>query len=150
MFGSGTIDIETGATLTAGDANDKEFSGTLTGAGRFTKAGTGILDLSGTNSLPTYSISEGTLRVRGSSTLRSGNLLTDLSNNGHFWYSSTSAQTISGAITGTGSLQKTRASTLTLTGTNTYSGSTTIGVGTLREFRGVRKTCMHVRIRGFE
>jgi len=130
--GSGTIDIETGATLTAGDANDKEFSGTLTGAGRFTKAGTGILDLSGTNSLPTYSISEGTLRVRGSSTLRSGNLLTDLSNNGHFWYNSSSAQTIAGDITGTGSLQKTRTSTLTLTGTNTYSGSTTIGVGTLR------------------
>ncbi|MDC0974629.1 autotransporter-associated beta strand repeat-containing protein [Candidatus Pelagibacter sp.] len=130
--GSGTIDIETGATLTAGDANDKEFSGTLTGAGRFTKAGTGMLTLSGTNSLPTYSISEGTLAVRNTSTLKGGNLTTDLSNNGHFWYSSTSDQTISGAITGTGSLQKTRTSTLTLEGSNTYSGSTTIGVGTLR------------------
>ena len=67
--GGGTISIQSGDNLTAGDANDKEFSGTLSGAGRFTKAGTGLLVLSGDNSLTTYSISEGTLRVSGSGRL---------------------------------------------------------------------------------
>jgi len=39
--------------------------------------------------------------------------------------------TFSGAVTGTGGLTKTGASTLSLIGTNTYAGATTVGAGTL-------------------
>ena len=47
--GSGIIDIASSTTLTAGDANDKEFSGVIQGAGNFSKSGSGTLTLSGTN-----------------------------------------------------------------------------------------------------
>jgi len=48
-----------------------------------------------------------------------------------FNYASTSAQSLSGAISGTGALQVTGTGALTLSGVNTYTGNTTINSGSM-------------------
>ncbi|MFC5769758.1 autotransporter-associated beta strand repeat-containing protein, partial [Thauera sinica] len=60
------------------------------------------------------------------------------SGGGLFRYSSSAAQTLSGVISGSGGLTKdtSAASTLTLTGANTYTGATTVSTGTLRVGNG--------------
>jgi autotransporter-associated beta strand protein len=95
-----------------------------------TKTGNGILVLSNTtNSYDgTTTISAGTLTVTGR--LDSGSYSANIINNSALIYNSTSAQEFSGVISGTGTLEKDNAdSTLTLSGTNTYSGDTTISAG---------------------
>ena len=64
--GSGDVQIDTGVTLTFGDANDNTISGVISGAGNLTKVGAGTQTLSGTN---TYTgdttISAGTIKLTG-------------------------------------------------------------------------------------
>ena len=117
--GSGIIDIASSTTLTAGDANDKEFSGVIQGAGNFSKSGSGTLTLSGTNTYTgSTTINAGTIDVSGQ--LDSGNYAGAIANSGTFTFSSDSTQILSGDISGTGALTKSGSSTLTLSGTNTY------------------------------
>ena len=82
-------------------------------------------------------ITDGTLQISSAGSLNSGNYagaiaLTAATST--LQYSSSAAQTFSGNLTGSGALTKDTgtASTLTLSGTNTYSGATTISAGTLR------------------
>ena len=74
LSGTGAVELNTGITLTTGDANNQTISGVISGAGNLTKVGNGILTLSNTN---TYSgdttISAGTIKLTGSV-----NALTDL------------------------------------------------------------------------
>ena len=128
--GAGAIDIAESQTLTAGDSNNKTFSGVISGAGGFTKAGSGTLVLSGTNTYTgNTTISAGTLAIQGQ--LESGNYDGTISNSGTLNVNSSSNQTLAGVISGTGSLTKEGSGTLTLSGSNTYSGSTTITAGTI-------------------
>ena len=60
-------------------------------------------------------------------------------------YNSASAQTFAGEISGNGTLEKANASsTLTLSGTNTYSGATTISAGTLEVDGTLAQTAVDV------
>ena len=60
-------------------------------------------------------------------------------------YDSASAQTFAGEISGNGTLEKANASsTLTLSGTNTYSGATTISAGTLEVDGTLAQTAVDV------
>ena len=82
-------------------------------------------------------ITDGTLQISGSGKLNNGNYagaITVTAATSTLQYSSSAAQTFSGNITGLGALTKDTgtASTLTLSGTNTYTGATTISAGTLR------------------
>ncbi|WP_010298835.1 autotransporter outer membrane beta-barrel domain-containing protein [Candidatus Odyssella thessalonicensis] len=56
----------------------------------------------------------------------------DILNNAALIFSRSDVVTYGGAITGTGSLEKQGAGTLTLTGANTHSGGTTLTTGTLQ------------------
>jgi autotransporter family porin len=96
-----------------------------------TKKGDGTLILSAAN---TYTggttVSAGALTVTG--TLGSGGAYAgDIANNGKLTFDQTADQTLSGIVSGTGSLTKTGSGTLTLSGTNTYAGNTTVSAGTL-------------------
>ncbi len=124
-----------GGAFLADAGTTSTLSGAISGPGSLTKDGSGALTLTGTN---TYAggttISAGTLQIGGAGSLGAGNYAGAITDNGTFEYSSSANQTLSGVISGTGTLSKdtSATSTLLLTGTNTYSGGTTISAGTLQ------------------
>ena len=153
---SGAIDIQAG-TLSFNQAAfastpDVTFVATITGAGAMIKDGAGTLTLSGAN---TYSggttIDAGTLAVAadgnlgatsGGLTFAGGTLEATASftsartvalsvNNGMVRVDGGIATTLSGVVSGVGSLIKTGAGRLTLSGANTYTGGAFIDAGTL-------------------
>lgn len=144
------LEIEDTATIDTG-ANNVTISGVVSNDGTNTlaKTGTGTLTLSGTNTYSgTTTVSQGTLSVAadgnlgaGAITLNGGALAvtgaTTIDNaialgasNGTI--NATANVTFSGVVSGTGALTKSGASTLTLSGTNTYTGITAVSTGTLQ------------------
>ena len=124
------------AILINTNSNNVTFASAVdsTNSGGLTKNGTGTLTLSGNNTYtgPT-TIGAGTLEIGASSRLGAGNYTQNIVNNGTFIYSGTSNQTLSGIISGTGSLiQNGVGSTLTINSSSTFSGAKTINAGTLR------------------
>lgn len=142
LTANSTIDVASGTTLT--------LSGIISGTPILTKTGSGDLTLSGTNTYQggtTYT--GGTLTITSESNIGTGSLtlsdgavalpsafnltrtitLTSSTNNSIFVNSGTA--TISGTIQGAGNLLKTGLATLTLSGSNTYSGTTTVSAGWL-------------------
>jgi len=96
-------------------------------------AGGGKLTLTGAS---TYSgnttITSGTLQIGGAGSLGSANYSGNIANNGTLQYSSTATQAFSGSISGSGSLIKdTSTSVLVLSGSNSYTGTTTVNAGIL-------------------
>jgi autotransporter-associated beta strand protein len=115
--GGGTID--TGSFNVTG-------TGVISGSGSLKKTGSGILSLTGANTYTgNLTVSAGTLR--GNSTSLRGNIL----NNGAVEFLQTASGTYAGVMSGSGSLTKQNAGSLTLSGANTYTGNTTISSGTL-------------------
>ena len=118
--------IEDNATVEFNQGSAGTYSGIISGTGSLTKTGASMTTLTGAN---TYTggttVSAGTLR--GDTTSLQGNIV----DNANVEFNQASAGTFSGGVSGTGSITKAGASTLTLTGTNTYSGGTTIAFGTL-------------------
>jgi fibronectin-binding autotransporter adhesin len=102
----------------------------LAGGGALTKSGPGGLTLAGDN---TYTggttIAAGALNIgNGGAT---GSVLGDIVDNGALVFNSSNAHIYAGAITGTGTLTKNGAGTLTLTGHSSFDGATTIPIGQL-------------------
>ncbi|MEY4419616.1 MAG: hypothetical protein RLZZ498_212, partial [Pseudomonadota bacterium] len=118
------------------DAINVVLSGNIGGTGAMVANATGgKFNLTGTNSYSgNTTIGGGTFQIGGSGSLGTGSYAGTIANAGAFLYSSTVDQILSGAISGTGSLTKDTgtSSTLTLSATNTYSGATTLGAGTLK------------------
>ncbi|MGH8047856.1 MAG: beta strand repeat-containing protein, partial [Chthoniobacterales bacterium] len=159
--GTVTTTAATTSTLTLGENNGTAtFGGViLNGSGTLAivKTGTGTLTLTGNN---TYSggttisgggnlvighnnaLGSGSVTIASGSTLDIGSQSFDLtrfagagsltaSSSGVFSYASGSNRTLGNLIGGSASLDKSGASTLTLTGNNTFTGTTTISAGTL-------------------
>ncbi|MFG1452865.1 autotransporter domain-containing protein [Xanthobacter sp. V2C-8] len=130
---SGSIagNITDNATLVFNRADDITYSGVISGTGTLLKAGAGTLVLTGSN---TYAggttITAGTLQIGNGGT--SGWIAGDVANAGALAFERADDITYSGAISGTGTLLKAGAGTLVLTGSNTYTGGTTIAAGTLQ------------------
>ncbi len=107
-------------------ASTGTYAGSMAGSGSLTKSGVGNLTLSGTN---TYAggttVSAGTLT--GSTTSLPGNI----ANNAAVVFDQASTGTYAGILSGTGSLTKIGAGSLTLSGANTHAGGTTVSGGTL-------------------
>ena len=143
------VAVSSGAVLDFTQGSDIVFSPVISGDGSLTKAGAGVLTLSGTN---TYSggttLSAGTISISDDAGLGSGSIaMSDgttlvfgsgisASNNATIAGTSTlnvasGTGTLSGIISSTGALTKTGAGTLALSGTNTYTGATTVSEGTL-------------------
>ncbi|AKW14942.1 hypothetical protein SEESL791_007000 [Salmonella enterica subsp. enterica serovar Sloterdijk str. ATCC 15791] len=120
----GTGDVTNDAVLELN--TDGTFDNAISGSGQVVKSGDETLTLSGSN---TYTggtlISSGTLVATGVEALGSGdvtdNATLELSTGGDF----------DNAISGSGQVVKSGDKTLTLSGSNTYTGGTTINDGTL-------------------
>ncbi|QWE12938.1 autotransporter-associated beta strand repeat-containing protein, partial [Polynucleobacter sp. AP-Titi-500A-B4] len=114
------------STVDFNQASAGTYAGVMSGTGVLVKEGASTLTLSGAN---TYSggttVSAGTLA--GNTTSLQGNIL----NNSTVDFNQASAGTYAGVMSGTGVLVKEGASTLTLSGANTYSGGTTVSTGAL-------------------
>ena len=137
LAGSGIVtDLNTTAvTLTAGDTINTTFSGLLqngNGTLGLIKSGTDTLILTG-NNLYTggTTISGGTLQL-GNATA-SGSITGNILDNAILNLNrSDTALNLSGAISGTGSVVQAGTGTVTLSGTNNYSGVTSVNAGTLQ------------------
>jgi autotransporter-associated beta strand protein len=127
-----TFDIVNNSTVLFQQDVDGTYSGAISGTGSLLKAGTGTLTLAGANS---YS---------GSTVAASGTLVatTDslpgpvgIGSVGTFAFDQSFDGTYGGAITsfspGSGSFEKRGSGTVTLTGTNSFTGATTVAAGTL-------------------
>jgi fibronectin-binding autotransporter adhesin len=150
----------TAITLTVGGNNaSTSYAGSLAGGGSVVKIGTGMLSLSGSNSYAgTMTVTGGVLSVSSSNalpgwgtpgrvsvgadgTLAIGNDMTLqqaidagylAATSGIGFDTSTGNRMVSDAIAGSRPFVKTGANTLTLTGENTYTASTTVSGGTLQ------------------
>lgn len=97
------------------------------------KAGPGWMRLTATNNNYTGAtiIEQGTLEIGLAGCLGNGFYAANITNGAALLFSSSATQTLSGVISGTGSLSMLSTGTLLLNGLNTYSGSTTVSGGTL-------------------
>ena len=116
--------IVNNSALCFNNGSNQTFSGGISGSGTITKSGGGTLTLLGSNSASNTTISVGTLQVGSGGSY--GGLSSNVANSGCLYFYYDYGQTYSYTISGTGSLTKYGPGTLTLTGVNTYTGSTTV------------------------
>lgn len=118
------------ATLAVSRSDTLTLSGTISGSGTLVQAGSGTTILTADNS---YSggttIVAGTLQLGSGGT--TGSIVGDVVNNATLVVNRSDALTLSGTISGTGSLVKQGAGTTTLTAANTYGGGTALKQGRL-------------------
>ncbi|MDH2384437.1 autotransporter-associated beta strand repeat-containing protein [Bradyrhizobium sp. CER78] len=123
ITGTSTLYTLAGTTLGVG--------GQISGGGTLVKDGGGKLMLTGANN---YSggttINAGTLQLGNGGA--SGSITGDVLNHGILAFYRVDASVFAGAISGSGSVQQAGAGTTILTGNNSYSGGTTIAMGTLQ------------------
>jgi autotransporter-associated beta strand protein len=123
-----------GITLELGGTGDGVVDGPIASGGaaaNILKDGNGTWTFNDpqTNYSGTTTINAGTLEITGR--LGQGTYAQSIINNAALKINSTSAQTLSGVISGTGELLKQNTGTLTLSGTNSYTGNTTVSNGKL-------------------
>lgn len=122
-----TGNVLNNSNLTFAQGTSGTFSGDVSGTGSLTKTGAGALTLGGTN---TYS--GGTTVSQGTLVGDSGSLQGNIANSGTVTFIQTSDGTYAGNMSGSGQLAKFGVGTLTLTGTNSHTGGTSIFAGSLR------------------
>ncbi|WP_176629292.1 autotransporter-associated beta strand repeat-containing protein [Desulfolutivibrio sulfodismutans] len=121
--------IASGGLLDWAPSANTGFAGVISGAGNFQKSGAATLTLSGNNTYTgATTVSAGILRVTGSLASQS----VAVSSGALFDMSPLTDTTYAGVISGAGDFRKSGAATLTLSGSNTYTGDTAISAGTLR------------------
>ncbi|PKP72192.1 MAG: hypothetical protein CVT83_01215, partial [Alphaproteobacteria bacterium HGW-Alphaproteobacteria-5] len=122
-----TGDIVNNAMLAFAQAGDGTYAGVVTGTGGVEKTGAGKLTLSGANGYTGgTTVSGGTLEGSTSS------LTGDIVNNAVLAFAQAADGIFGGAVSGSGSLEKSGTGVLTVTGTNSYTGGTAVSDGTLR------------------
>ncbi len=134
----GTSGVLDNGSVVFNHGDNVTFSVVISGSGSLTQTGAGILTLLGNNA---YSggttVSGGTLQVgNGTSGEFLGSPSVILSNSAALVFNHSDALTYSGAVSGNGSLTQTGPSVLTLSGSNTYLGGTTVSGGVLQVGNG--------------
>lgn len=129
--GSIAGNVTDNSSLVFNHGGDVRFGGAISGNGSLEQVGKGTLTLTGLN---TYTggttISNGILRLGDGGT--DGSIVGDVLDKGSLEFKLHNDFTFNGIVSGDGSLEQAGSDTLTLTGTNTYTGGTTISSGRLR------------------
>jgi fibronectin-binding autotransporter adhesin len=148
--------IANSGTVAFDQGTDGTFAGTISGVGALVKAGSGVLTLNGANAhAGGTAVTAGAVLTSAAGVFGTGGLqiaggaavdlagndqtLTTLSGDGSLSLGSAAltvgagdgSSAFDGVISGSGSLVKDGAGTFVLTGANTYSGGTTVAVGSL-------------------
>jgi outer membrane autotransporter protein len=128
--GSVQGNIVDNATLAVNRSDALTISGTISGTGALVQAGAGTTILTADNSYTGgTTIEAGALQLGNGGT--TGSILGDVVNNATLVVNRSDALTLSGTISGTGSLVKEGAGTTTLTAANSYGGGTALKQGRL-------------------
>jgi fibronectin-binding autotransporter adhesin len=129
---NGAVVTSNSSIITFEGDNTKTINGIVSGNGGIAQSGNGSTILNAQNTYTgTTTVNSGTLQLAGSANLGGGNYSQAISNNGTFFINTTENQILSGVISGTGDLVKSNTGNLTLRGSNSYSGNTTINAGTV-------------------
>ena len=132
-LGTGPVTLMTNSKVTI-NSNRLVVGGNIGGNYTLTKDGSGTLSLTGTN---TYTgatvISNGVLSLFGAGQLGGGSYGSSITiaSNSSFRYDSSANQSLSGGISGAGSLTVLGTGTLVLASSNNYTGGTFVSGGTL-------------------
>jgi fibronectin-binding autotransporter adhesin len=132
----GSIDTSTGVTnrgiLAFNRTDSVTFALPITGSGALKQLGSGSVTLTANNAFSgATTISAGTLQVGTGGVTGSLGTSASIANNGTLIFNRSDSVNFAGPITGTGSVVQQGAGKLSLGGTNTYQGNTTINAGTL-------------------
>jgi autotransporter-associated beta strand protein len=125
----GDIEVETPGTLTFSQAAAGTFAGVISGAGRVEKRDLGEVTLSGTNTWTGGTAINGGALVATAPTSIPGDV--DLGPSGKLVLDFSADDAFDGNVSGEGGLEKRGATEVTLTGSHSYSGVTTIVDGAL-------------------
>lgn len=120
--------VSPATVLVSNNVNQYIFTGgAIVGSASVTKNGTGALILENTNTYTgVTTINAGALTVGGAGRLGGGNYSSAITNNGQFNYNSSVNQSLTGIISGTGSLATSGGSVIALGGLNAYGGGSEI------------------------
>ncbi|MBC7805155.1 MAG: autotransporter-associated beta strand repeat-containing protein, partial [Akkermansiaceae bacterium] len=133
LAGTGGLNLGTTSLAAGGNNASTTYSGVLSGSTSLTKSGTGKLTLTGANTYTgNTTVSTGTLQVGSSGT--AGSIVGDVSvgTGANLTFNRSDNITFGNVISGAGSVTHNGGGILTLTGTNTYTGVTTVNLGTLQ------------------
>jgi len=153
LSASSSISGWAGAMLAFNRSDSVTLSNAISGGIGFQQSGGGLLTLTGSNSFsgPT-TVNSGTLQLGNGSTgsvspssavsvmpgatlvvnLKNSSFANSVSNGGVVAVTGTNANTISGVINGSGGFTQMSTGLTAITGSNSYTGATTIGSGTLQ------------------
>jgi len=124
--------VSNNATLVINRSNSIMVANAISGTGALVQDGTGTTTLSANNSYSgATTISAGTLEIGAAGRLGGGSYSGNIIKTGAFIMGSNSNQTLSGVISGNGALTKAGSGTLTLSGSNSYTGPTSLNTGTV-------------------
>jgi fibronectin-binding autotransporter adhesin len=130
-----SVVIDAGATLKFNRSSNKSFFDIISGGGGITVANspTAKVRLVSDNTyIGTTTISSGVLMIGQGNPGEPGSIVSSIVNNsGELVFNRVEDLSYAGTISGTGAVTKQAAGRLTLTGTNGYTGITTVGAGTL-------------------
>ncbi len=118
--------ITVGGVLAIDNATAQTFSGVISGGGAINLMAPSLVTLTNANGFSgTTTVSAGTLQF-GNSTL-GGNIV----NNASLAFNNATAQAYAGSITGAGSLLKFGTGAVTLSGSSSFGGATTVSAGSM-------------------
>ena len=129
------VEIDAGGTYqwNGSTANTNTVTGVISGSGTFTKISGETLLFTGVHThTGALNVNTGTMQIAQSGQLGQGDFGGATSIVGTLYYNSDAAQTLSGAISGAGTLRKGNTSTLVLSGASTFTGQTSVENGTVR------------------
>lgn len=115
------------ALLQFEQAIDGTYNGSMSGTGTLVKSGVGTLVLAGANSY-----TGGTIIRAGTLQGDTTSLVGDITNDAALVFDQSADGSFGGGISGSGSVTKLGAGTVTLTGANAYTGGTTVAAGALQ------------------